>query len=84
MDSLLYKLYSGEYDFNPERDERQRQLYQKRYEEWDKVQRVFGDEFIDRVFRLEGGAGRPARLSKLPGGLLPGDPAHAGGPHTGH
>lgn len=54
MDSLLYQIYSGEYDFNPERDETQRQLYKKRYEEWDKVQRMFGDEFIDRVFRLEG------------------------------
>lgn len=54
MNSLLYKLYSGEYDFNPERDGTQQQLYKKRYEEWDKVQRVFGDEFIERVFRLEG------------------------------
>ena len=54
MDSLLYQIYSGEYDFNPERDETQRQLYKKRYEEWDKVQRMFGDEFIDRVFSLEG------------------------------
>ena len=54
MDSLLYQIYSGEYDFNPERDETQRQLYKKLYEEWDKVQRMFGDEFIDRVFNLEG------------------------------
>ena len=54
MDSLLYQIYSGEYDFNPERDETQRQLYKKRYEEWDKVQRMFGDEFTDRVFELEG------------------------------
>ena len=54
MDSLLYQIYSGEYDFNPERDETQRQLYKKRYEEWDKVQRMFGDKFTDRIFDLEG------------------------------
>lgn len=54
MDSLLYQIYSGEYDFTPERDEKQQELYKKLYAEWDKVQHMFGDEFTDRVFELEG------------------------------
>ena len=54
MDSLLYQIYSGEYDFTPERDEKQQELQKQLYAEWDKVQRMFGDEFTDRVFELEG------------------------------
>lgn len=54
MENLLYQIYSGEYDFTPERDEKQRELYKKLCAEWDKVQRMFGDEFTNRVFELEG------------------------------
>lgn len=54
MSSLLYQIYSGEYDFTPERDKKQQELYKKLCVEWDKVQRMFGDEFTDRVFELEG------------------------------
>ena len=54
MNSLLYKIYSGEYDFTPERDKEQQELYKKLYREWDKVQRMFGDKFTDRIFDLEG------------------------------
>ena len=50
MDSLLYQIYSGEYEFVPEREERQPALYA----ELDKVQEVFGNEFIDRLLELEG------------------------------
>lgn len=50
MDSLLYQIYSGEYDFTPKRDKKQQELYA----ELDKVQKVFGDEFIDRLLELEG------------------------------
>lgn len=54
MDSLLYQIYSGEYDHTQERDEKQQELYKKLCAEWDKVQCMFGDEFTDRVFELEG------------------------------
>ena len=54
MESLLYQIYSGEYDFTPKRDKKQQELYEKLCEEWDKAQRMFGNEFIDRVFSLEG------------------------------
>lgn len=54
MSSLLYQIYSGEYDFAPKRDKKQQELYKKLCAEWDKVQRMFGDEFADRVFELEG------------------------------
>lgn len=54
MSSLLYQIYSGEYDFTPERDKKQQELYKKLCTEWDKVQRMFGDEFMDRLLELEG------------------------------
>ncbi len=54
MDSLLYEIYGGEYDCTPERDEKQQELYRKLCAEWDKAQRMLGDEFTDRVFELEG------------------------------
>ena len=54
MDSLLYKIYSGEYEFTPKRDKEQQELCEKLCAEWDKVQTVFGDEFMDRLLELEG------------------------------
>ena len=50
MDSLLYQIYSGEYDHTPEREEKQPALYA----ELDKIQKAFGDKFIDRLLELEG------------------------------
>ena len=40
MDSLLYQIYSGEYDFTLERDNKQQELDRKIYAEWDKVGRM--------------------------------------------
>lgn len=54
MKSLLREIFDGEYDITPKRDKEQQKLEQKIYEEWDKVQGAFGDEFIDRLFDLEG------------------------------
>ena len=54
MDSLLYEIYSSNYDITPKRDKTQQELDEKLCAEWDKVQKMFGDEFIDRLFELEG------------------------------
>ncbi len=54
MNSLLYQLYTGDYDTTLERDKRQRELDRKIYDEWEKVQKMFGDSFTDRLFELEG------------------------------
>ena len=54
MNSLLYQLYTGDYDTTLERDKRQRELDRKIYDEWEKVQKRFGDSFTDRLFELEG------------------------------
>lgn len=54
MNSLLYELYSGDYDATPKSDKRQRELDQKIYGEWDKVRTMFGDNFMDQLFSLEG------------------------------
>lgn len=50
MDSLLYQIYSGEYDFTPKREEKQPALYA----ELDKVEKMFGGAFVDRLLELEG------------------------------
>lgn len=54
MESILREIFNGEYDFTPKQDEKQQKLDQKTYAEWDKVQRIFGEEFVDRLFELEG------------------------------
>ena len=53
MNSLLYEIYSGEYDTIPKWDAKRRELGEKICDEWDKVQRMFGDEFMERLFDLE-------------------------------
>lgn len=53
MSSLLYDIYSGEYDTTSERDAKRKTLGRKICDEWDKVQRMFGDEFMERLFALE-------------------------------
>lgn len=54
MEGLLYQIYSDEYDFTPKRDKEQQRLRGELCTEWDKVQRMFGDGFMDRIFELEG------------------------------
>lgn len=54
MVQLRRRLYRFLYDCTPERNEKQQELYKKLCAEWDKVQRMLGDEFTDRVFDLEG------------------------------
>ena len=54
MNSLLYEIYSGDYGTTQKRDAKQRELGKKICDEWDKVQRMFGDEFMDRLITLEG------------------------------
>ncbi|NBI10838.1 hypothetical protein D1641_12555 [Colidextribacter sp. OB.20] len=49
MDSLLYKLYSGEYDITVKQDEK---LRKQLFTELNKVQRMFGDEFMERLMEL--------------------------------
>lgn len=53
MHSLLYEIYSGDYDTTPERDKKQQELYNKLYAEGEKVQRMFGDEFMNHLFDIE-------------------------------
>lgn len=54
MNSILYDIYSGGYDAIPAPDQKQRELDKKLYAEWDKVQTMFGDVFVDRLLELEG------------------------------
>ena len=54
MNDILREIFDGEYDITPKRDKTQQELDEKLCAEWDKVQKMFGDEFIDRLFELEG------------------------------
>ena len=54
MKDILREIFDGEYDITPKRDKTQQELDEKLCAEWDKVQKMFGVEFIDRLFELEG------------------------------
>lgn len=54
MNGILREIFDGEYDITPKRDKTQQGLDKKLCDEWDKIQRTLGDEFIDRLFELEG------------------------------
>ena len=54
MESILHEIYDGDYDITPERTKQQRELDQKLCAELDKIHRMFGDEFIERLMDLEG------------------------------
>ena len=54
MSDILREIFNDEYDITPKRDKKQQQLCEQLCAEWDKVQRMFGDEFADRLFELEG------------------------------
>ena len=54
MKDILREIFDGEYDITPKRDKTQQELDEKLCAEWDKVQKMFGAEFIDRLFELEG------------------------------
>ena len=54
MTSVLREIFNDKYDITPKRDKTQQELDEKLCAEWDKVQRMFGDKFIDRLFELEG------------------------------
>ena len=54
MKDILREIFDGEYDITPKRDKTQQELDEKLCAEWEKVQKMFGDEFIDRLFELEG------------------------------
>ena len=54
MKDILREIFDGEYDITQKRDKTHQELNEKLCAEWDKVQKMFGDEFIDRLFELEG------------------------------
>ena len=53
MEDILYHLSNGDYDITPERDKKQQELYNQRYAELEKIQAVFGLDFMNRLFDLE-------------------------------
>ena len=53
MEDILYHLFNGDYDITPKRDKKQQELYNQRYAELEKIQAVFGLDFMNRLFDLE-------------------------------
>ena len=53
MDSLLYQLYAGDYDTTLKPDKEMRELDKKLWAERDKVQRMFGDAFMEHFLEVE-------------------------------
>lgn len=54
MESILYQLFSGEYDITPKRDKTQQELYDQIFAETDKIEAVFGEAFLDHLLDLDG------------------------------
>lgn len=54
MESILYQLFSGNYDITPKLDKTQQELVEQITAEWDKIQQAFGREFVDHLGELEG------------------------------
>ena len=53
MESILYTLFSGNYDNTLEIDKAQLVLLREAQEEWQKIQQAFGKEFVDHLNGLE-------------------------------
>ena len=54
MDSILRKLFDGQYDITLRLGREQQELGKKLCEEWEKIQKVMGIEFVDQLGELEG------------------------------
>ena len=54
MESILYQLFSGNYDITLKPDKKQQELCAQICVEADKIQAAFGDAFLDRLCELEG------------------------------
>ena len=53
MESILYQLYSGDYDITPKWDKKQQESRSQVSAEMEKVQEVFGIDFVNHLFDLE-------------------------------
>ncbi len=53
MENILSQIFSGDYDTTPKRDKKQQELCDQIYAELEKVQAVFGTDFLNRLFDLE-------------------------------
>lgn len=54
MESILYQIFSGDYDITPERGKTQQKLRNQIFDELDKVEAALGEPFLDRLFDLDG------------------------------
>ena len=53
MENILSQIFSGDYDTTPKRDKKQQELCDQIYAELDKAEAVLGDEYLDRLLRLD-------------------------------
>ena len=63
MESILYQLFSGEYDITPKRDKKQQELYDQIFAETDKIEAVFGGGSSLTASSTWTGSGRSSNTS---------------------
>lgn len=54
MESILYQIFSGEYDITPEWGKTQQEIRSRLFTELDQVEAVLGEPFLDRLIDLGG------------------------------
>ena len=54
MENILYQLFSGDYDITPRRDKKQQELCDRIFAELDRVEAAFGEDYLDRLYNLDG------------------------------
>lgn len=72
IESILYQLFSGDYDITPKRDKKQQELYDQIFAELDKIEAVFGEAFLDRLLALDGERAALQNFQYYRSGVVPG------------
>lgn len=54
MKSVLYQIFSDTYDITPRPDQKQQELRSQIFKELDKAEAVFGTDYLDHLFALDG------------------------------
>lgn len=72
MENILYQLFSGDYDITPKRDKKQQELCSQVSDEMEKVQAVFGIDFMNHLFDLEAEEGVQENYQYYRSGFLTG------------
>lgn len=54
MEDILFQLFSGEYDIAPKQSKQQQALCDQIFAELDRAEAAFGEEYLNRLYDLDG------------------------------